>query len=632
MPLNFEGGRATTSTTTTTVHHPQGADFFKQAAQRPIDNSEFRWLNTPDWKEKAPSKGSSCVHASAATAKSPRDVSGKSRRSCQGCPGMRCPSAASVLRRKGLAAASSSATPGPSICQHESSSLVRFSTSSRAGSSENANSSPQSSLNAWRNAGAGTGFGASSSGRPQGIRIPISSKDQAFTQPFLGNGKPSSAVKVEQAQKRPSGRQGGKGPAKAQPRTSEASIVAQGASQKPIPATLDQVRATEQDRVRGPTTAPDSHGAPGGPQVPRRSSASVQEQDETPTQSEFTWQELPPRPPLSNPAPSTLQASYAYSSPTAYDPKEDFELPSEVSLLEETATRATARQSARAHVSVIIDGDNLLFRKDLINEGFAGGVKAARRVRSYVLDNLQGSPIAAITTSSMDVRAAIVCNLVQLRSILETRGGVRKGAFDEFYLGWLKGGPFFGFVDAGKGKQVADIRVRAQLVDSVLDSDCAHIFFGGLQDLGYANELVGLRKLGLLQKISLLGAPEYILKSKTYKEYADRVRDWSDVFSEHRTDYPLLKALESAHLAESTSSQVTILTRTGPITLDRNKKPCVNHHLLGGCTRPSCPKSHEPLTPQELYQLRKTTKRIPCQWVARGEPCDLGPELCPYGH
>ncbi|KDN47735.1 hypothetical protein K437DRAFT_294022 [Tilletiaria anomala UBC 951] len=316
------------------------------------------------------------------------------------------------------------------------------------------------------------------------------------------------------------------------------------------------------------------------------------------------------RPPLLDPVSNALQqTAFAYSSPTVYDPHEDYEIPSEASLLVKSSSKSTTL-SPRAHAAIVIDGDNLWFRRDLLSAGFAGGRQAALAATKHVQENF---PEDVTKGSIVDVRGYVICNLTDLERTLSEQGGVPIEVFRRFIRGWQNGGgAWFRFVDAGQGSQVADSNVRAHLVDSVLDQDCMHVFLGGLEDLGYANELAGLRKLGMLNKVSLLQLPEYLLKSKVYEEYAERVQRWPDVLaSQTEYDWP-----EGGNIRAS----------------DKLRKPCIEHHLLGQCSRGSrCKSSHAELPQSELDRLRKVAKRQPCPWIARGEVCDYGAD-CPYGH
>jgi len=47
--------------------------------------------------------------------------------------------------------------------------------------------------------------------------------------------------------------------------------------------------------------------------------------------------------------------------------------------------------------------------------------------------------------------------------------------------------------DVGRGSESADEKVRAWLVDSLLDVDCKHVYLGGLDDYSYASDLAGLK-------------------------------------------------------------------------------------------------------------------------------------------
>ena len=322
----------------------------------------------------------------------------------------------------------------------------------------------------------------------------------------------------------------------------------------------------------------------------------------------------------------------AYSSPTAYDPSDDYEMPSEPSLLEQMLTSSgkshlPEKLSPRAHVSVVIDGDNLLFHQRLLEAGYKGGKEAAERVISHALSRLpceQEGIRADNQKPRVAVRAMVVTNWTDLTRTLENKAGISSYTLEEFKHGWqTNGGPFFTLMDAGRGKQMADVRVRAYLADEMVDQDCLHLYLGGLRDLAYGNELVGLRKLGLLDKISLLQLPPYLTRAKIYQEFVNRVVEWQGVFTD-----------QGSFGLQFTPARARV-GRAGEDASSTNtarRRPCVGHHLLGHCERgKSCPQDHSPLSAQALKKLRAAAQREACPSVARGEPCDYG-AACPYAH
>ncbi len=359
-----------------------------------------------------------------------------------------------------------------------------------------------------------------------------------------------------------------------------------------------------------------------------------------------------------------------YESDTAFHPDQDYELPNEPSLLESKSISHLdrSRSSPRAYVALIVDGDSLLFTRKLLEDGFHGGQRAAERVTARIRSYLEAQHFAwRAEIALLDVHAYVICNQTDLSLRLSERTAATHETLRHFRAGWMLKGPFYEIQDAGRGKQAADLRVRARLVDAVLDRDCKHVFFGGLDDFGYANELVGLRRIGLLDKVTLLDASDWLQRSKRFDEYSKRLAIWRDVFTPTSkfswSQLPAPAADASASTEGAATKKITAkkggvaisiaagdrpsssisepepvrpMHRKGAyregIAVDR-KRPCVDYHLLGACAHgPECRLNHEPLSAAELHEFRKITRRTPCPALAVGEVCEWGAELCPYGH
>ncbi|KAI9655922.1 MAG: hypothetical protein M1831_004767 [Alyxoria varia] len=156
-------------------------------------------------------------------------------------------------------------------------------------------------------------------------------------------------------------------------------------------------------------------------------------------------------------------------------------------------------------VLVLIDGDGMIFREDLLNRGEAGGQEAAQA--------LHDSIVACIHTQHpdfpSDTRIAVrVYGNVQTLGDACYKAGLlhRPSTFSDFAKGFTGFKELVDFIDVGSGTMSTNVKVAETLRLHLFDYHCRQIFFGGSCDDrytrlldGYAADHTTLSRLSLLE-------------------------------------------------------------------------------------------------------------------------------------
>ncbi|KAI4128669.1 MAG: hypothetical protein LQ338_002615 [Usnochroma carphineum] len=158
-------------------------------------------------------------------------------------------------------------------------------------------------------------------------------------------------------------------------------------------------------------------------------------------------------------------------------------------------------------VSVLIDGDGMIFEDEMIRRGEMGGKEAATRlwneIKDYVHEKLPDIPSDCRTVTR------IYANLKGLADVCYKAGTVeRSSTVEDFYRGFTGSKILFDFIDVGPGKDRADEKITELFKLHLSDYHCHHIFFGCSHDNGYARLLEQYTEPTLTTRITLLeGVP-----------------------------------------------------------------------------------------------------------------------------
>ncbi|KLU92506.1 hypothetical protein MAPG_11451, partial [Magnaporthiopsis poae ATCC 64411] len=117
-------------------------------------------------------------------------------------------------------------------------------------------------------------------------------------------------------------------------------------------------------------------------------------------------------------------------------------------------------------VVVLIDGDCMPFKDELVKDGAQGGRQAAHNLKQAVKEQLDSSPDNKL--SHLQVLVRIYANLRGLDRVYHDAGVLpAHSSLDDFVRGFNMADAGFDFVDAGNGKECSDEKVRAMFRLSV---------------------------------------------------------------------------------------------------------------------------------------------------------------------
>ncbi|KAL5119945.1 hypothetical protein ACEQ8H_002043 [Pleosporales sp. CAS-2024a] len=160
----------------------------------------------------------------------------------------------------------------------------------------------------------------------------------------------------------------------------------------------------------------------------------------------------------------------------------------EKSQYEKCLQSMTRAMSEIPFVMVLIDGDGMIFEDQYLQQGEAGGRRAASQLDSALHQYIETE------TDDIPLGARIVCrmyaNVRGLGEVLARKGIIaHSSVFDDFVRGFTRGKTLFDFVDVGTGKDRADEKIIESFKMFSRDYHCRRLMFGCSHDNGYARTL-----------------------------------------------------------------------------------------------------------------------------------------------
>ncbi|KAH5423332.1 hypothetical protein HBI23_199180 [Parastagonospora nodorum] len=139
-------------------------------------------------------------------------------------------------------------------------------------------------------------------------------------------------------------------------------------------------------------------------------------------------------------------------------------------------------------VMVLVDGDGMIFEDQYLQQGEAGGRRAASQLYAAVQEYVETE------VSDVPLGIRIVCrmyaNVRGLGDVLVRKGIIEHiGLFEDFVRGFTRGKTLFDFVDVGTGKDRADEKIIESFKMFSQDYHCRRLLFGCSHDNGYARSL-----------------------------------------------------------------------------------------------------------------------------------------------
>lgn len=138
-------------------------------------------------------------------------------------------------------------------------------------------------------------------------------------------------------------------------------------------------------------------------------------------------------------------------------------------------------KSRNPYVMVLIDGDGTFFLDEYIKQGVEGGKKAAKALRSAIIDQCSD------LDDDVEVLAKVCANLNGLAKTMTRHGVVdNHEELRNFMLGFTQAKASFDFIDVGHGKERADSKIKEAARFNLKNHNCKKILLGISHDAGYA--------------------------------------------------------------------------------------------------------------------------------------------------
>ncbi|KAF8536753.1 hypothetical protein BDD12DRAFT_849652 [Trichophaea hybrida] len=299
--------------------------------------------------------------------------------------------------------------------------------------------------------------------------------------------------------------------------------------------------------------------------------------------------------------------------------------------LKRTLEVQTTIQPPNDYVLVLVDGDGMIFEKDLISDGKSGGATAARRLHDQVAEDTGLHPIIRV-----------FANVAGLSSIfVRAQWAKDTTVFRAFTIGFSD--PFLGhldFVDIGNGRDKAAEKLKREFIWHRKNPNCRSILLGIGHDNGYARLLDSVAAQDSAVEVQLIDGSSLGWEINAMK--FDKFQ-CQGVFSSEKPEVTppqtTTNIADSAvnFLVNTTDNFTPAQTASIPddevfqSIRDLSPKACFSLYLSGECHRATCEKGHEYiLNTKQMQALAITAKTMRCKF---GRDCKNGDAKCFYsGH
>ncbi|KAL4871052.1 hypothetical protein BDV12DRAFT_36930 [Aspergillus spectabilis] len=171
--------------------------------------------------------------------------------------------------------------------------------------------------------------------------------------------------------------------------------------------------------------------------------------------------------------------------------------------LMEQISRTKAIMNREPFVIVLLDGESMIFKDELLQLGEEGGRRAANELSSAIEDYVTNNFPSIISPK-------IMTNIyVNMKGLCDAcvRGGITTdpSVLDEFARGFTSSFPLFDFVDVGAGKDAAHDKIKEIFKLHLYNCHCHQIFLGCSDESPYFQTLnETLADIDLLGRVSLV--------------------------------------------------------------------------------------------------------------------------------
>ncbi|KAF8803669.1 hypothetical protein BYT27DRAFT_7225624 [Phlegmacium glaucopus] len=289
----------------------------------------------------------------------------------------------------------------------------------------------------------------------------------------------------------------------------------------------------------------------------------------------------------------------------------------------------------------IINGDELVFNRELLNQGYQGGRTAAQQLTQAIAEHLSKEETQVYGRLSFWITIYLTKN--ELAEDLSASNLCSPEQFQAFLAGFSEASPRFSTVDVGYSREAVEAKIKEYLQTFTRFPQTLRVFFGGYDVMTYMSTFSALEKDQILGKLVLLYSTHDNIAVDNPGMYSLPRLILNRLFLSERVPHAVKKL---APLATGPFSSVTsnggLISPQSPArsvgrpidpSLVKNPPPC-NEHYLMACSKGAgiCKYSHDYiLTPEQLVSLANNAKKAPCNWLKNGVQCPYGDQCC-WGH
>ncbi|EDR12929.1 uncharacterized protein LACBIDRAFT_311971 [Laccaria bicolor S238N-H82] len=300
-------------------------------------------------------------------------------------------------------------------------------------------------------------------------------------------------------------------------------------------------------------------------------------------------------------------------------------------------------QNQNPLILCIIHGDELVFNREFLTEGYHGGRAAAQQLTKAIAEHLSNEDVHLYGRLSFWI--TVYLNKRNLSETLLLNNVCSEEQFESFLTGFGHASPRFSVIDVGFGAESSESKIKEYLQTFIYFPQTLRVFFGGY-DVSYMATFSALEKDQILGKLVLIDANPQTGLGDQFQIHAIPRLCVDSLFMFERLPKisRILTPLTMASFNSAASNGGLISPQSPDRVLGRvidpslplhkqNPPPC-NEHYLMTCSKGAgmCKYSHDYiLTSEQLVSLANNAKKAPCNWLKNGVQCPYG-EKCCWGH
>lgn len=301
-------------------------------------------------------------------------------------------------------------------------------------------------------------------------------------------------------------------------------------------------------------------------------------------------------------------------------------------------------QNQNPLILCIIHGDELVFNREFLTEGYHGGRAAAQQLTKAIAEHLSNEDVHLYGRLSFWI--TVYLNKRNLSETLVLNNVCSEEQFDSFLTGFGHASPRFSVIDVGFGTESTEPKIKEYLQTFIYFPQTLRVFFGGYDVSSYMPTFSALEKDQILGKLVLIDANQQTGLVDPFQIHAIPRLCVDSLFMFERLPKisRILTPLTMASFNSAASNGGLISPQSPDSVLGRvidpslplhkqNPPPC-NEHYLMTCSKGAgmCKYSHDYiLTSEQLVSLANNAKKAPCNWLKNGVQCPYG-EKCCWGH